>query len=217
MRSHSSKVVSPLSGPAVAIFLATGAFYVAYEIAVTFLIQPYVYFGMTAIFLAFNLCPILIVIARSTHVAQIKPGRLWTRRICYAVALAFLIAYAVLVLLVTAERSVLGFVTMGAVLLTDMVVLLMFKSNIVFDPIALTAILFLCRAALVGVGQTYWFFGHMSLYVFFGVFLSYLLAKKYMPTRDSAAELRNALGPPTVLSLVGSYFLSQATIRWMRC
>ena len=41
----------------------TLSIYVAYEIAVTFLIQPHVYFGLTAIFLAFNLCPVIIIIA----------------------------------------------------------------------------------------------------------------------------------------------------------
>jgi hypothetical protein len=37
--------------------------FIGYEIAVTFLIHPYVYEGMTAIFLAFNLCPVIVMLA----------------------------------------------------------------------------------------------------------------------------------------------------------
>jgi len=92
----------------------------------------------------------------------------------WAFATGILIVYS-FVIYWYMDYSRLGFVTMIAVLLTDVFVYLIWNSEIVKSPTVLCFSAMLNRVLLYVFGGNYWIYGYMVLYLIYGVILSFVI------------------------------------------
>lgn len=83
------------------------------------------------------------------------------------------------------DASRLGFVTMIAVLLTDVFVYLIWNSKIVTTPTVLCFSAMLNRLLLYVFGGNFWIYGYMVLYLIYGAILSFVITKKRFPFEDA--------------------------------
>lgn len=74
------------------------------------------------------------------------------------------------------EESKLGFVTMVAILVTDIILYLIYNSRIVETATPLALTLFLNRLLLFVFGGDWWIYGYMVLYMFYATTLSVVIA-----------------------------------------
>lgn len=83
------------------------------------------------------------------------------------------------------DYSKLGFVTMIAVLLTDVFIYLIWNSKIIETPSILCISILLNRLLLYVFGGNYWIYGYMLLYLIYGTILSFIITKKRFPFEDA--------------------------------
>ena len=79
------------------------------------------------------------------------------------------------------EYSRLGFVTMIAVLITDVFLYLIWNSKILESPTVLCFSGLLNRLLLFVFGGNSWIYGYMLLYLCYGTVFSFVIAKKRFP------------------------------------
>jgi hypothetical protein len=79
------------------------------------------------------------------------------------------------------DNSRLGFVTMIAVLLTDVFLYLIYNSKITETTTTICVAAFLNRLLLYCFGGNYWIYGYMVLYLIYGAILSHVITKKRFP------------------------------------
>lgn len=102
----------------------------------------------------------------------------------WSFATAILIVYSY-VIYWEMDGSRLGFVTMIAILITDVFVYLIFNSKITESPTTLCFSGMLNRLLLFVFGGNYWIYGYMLLYLIYGCILSYVITKKRFPFEDA--------------------------------
>jgi hypothetical protein len=86
-------------------------------------------------------------------------------------------------------ESLMGFVTMVTILITDVILYFIYNSKIVETTTPLAFTLFLNRLLLFVFGGDYWIYGFMVLYLFYAVVLSLIIANKRFPDEDSFDDL----------------------------
>lgn len=107
--------------------------------------------------------------------------------IIWAIAAGVLVAYALAVLYVM--HSWLGFVTMTAVLTTDVILLCIYKSRVIKSATMLSFTMVLTRFFLIIFGGQYWIYGYMILYIFYGSILTKVIGDKRFPFEDAYDEI----------------------------
>lgn len=105
---------------------------------------------------------------------------------CCATAILIVYAYVIYWYM---DKSRLGFVTMIAVLMTDVFVYLIYNSGITQSYTVLCFACMLNRLMLYVFGGNYWIYGYMVLYLIYGVILSYIITKKRFPFEDAFNDL----------------------------
>jgi fatty acid desaturase len=83
------------------------------------------------------------------------------------------------------EESRLGFVTMIAVLLTDVFIYLIYNSQITKTSTLICLAALLNRLLLYCFGGNYWIYGYMVLYLIYGAILSYVITEKRFPFENA--------------------------------
>jgi hypothetical protein len=106
----------------------------------------------------------------------------------WCVATAILIIYSY-VIYWKMDNSRLGFVTMIAVLLTDVFVYLVWNSGVTQSYTVLCLSCMLNRLMLFVFGGNYWIYGYMVLYLIYGVILSWVITKKRFPFEDAYNDM----------------------------
>ena len=78
---------------------------------------------------------------------------------------------------------------MIVVLITDVYTYLFYIADIVTTSTPLAMTLFFNRLLLIIFGGTYWIYGFMLLYLFYGVAFSLVIAKRRFPFEDAFANM----------------------------
>lgn len=86
------------------------------------------------------------------------------------------------------DSSRLGFVTMIAVLLTDVFIYLIWNSKITKTPTVLCFSAMFNRLLLYVFGGNYWIYGYIVLYLIYGAILSFVITKKRFPFEDAYSD-----------------------------
>jgi hypothetical protein len=102
----------------------------------------------------------------------------------WILATAILVIYAFVFRARFPQASNLGFITMIAILTTDVLVYLIQNAEIVKTATPLATTLFLNRFFLIIFGVQYWVYGYIIIYVCYGVLLSTIIAIKRFPLED---------------------------------
>ena len=119
-------------------------------------------------------------------------------------ATGILVVYSFVVKSYFPESSRFGFITMIAVLTTDILVYLIQNAEIMKTATPMAITLFLNRFFLIVFGAENWMYGYIVIYVINGILLSTIIAQKRFPFDDTvkgydldqaAAELKNPLSP----------------------
>ena len=87
------------------------------------------------------------------------------------------------------ETGALGFITMIAILTTDVIVFFINNAEIVRTSTPLCLILFMNRFFLIIFGGRNWIYGYIVIYIFYAVFLCVIIAKKRFRFEDSVKGL----------------------------
>jgi hypothetical protein len=87
------------------------------------------------------------------------------------------------------DETLLGFIIMISILITDVFLYLFYNSNIVETATPLTIILLLNRLFLFVFGGDYWIYGLMVLYCIYSVILSIVICQKRFPFEDTIGDL----------------------------
>jgi hypothetical protein len=87
------------------------------------------------------------------------------------------------------DESRLGFVTMIAVLMTDVFVYLIWNSGITTSHTVICFALMFNRVFLYIFGGNWWIYGYMVLYLIYGVILSYVITAKRFPFEDAFNDM----------------------------
>ena len=76
-----------------------------------------------------------------------------------------------------------------AVLVTDLILYLFYKSNSIKSASFLSVTLLVNRVLLFVFGGTYWIYGYMILYIYYGVILTLVIGKQRFPLEENFDEL----------------------------
>lgn len=87
--------------------------------------------------------------------------------------------------------SNLGFITMIALLTTDVLLYFIVNADIVKTSTPLALTLFVNRFFLVIFGPDYWVFGYICIYIFYGILLSVIIAIRRFPLEDEVGRTFN--------------------------
>jgi hypothetical protein len=111
-----------------------------------------------------------------------------TTLILWIVATGILVVYSYVLKKQFPLKGDLGFITMIALLTTDVLVFLIANANIVKTATPLCFTLFLNRFLLIIYGGDYWMYGYICIYLFYGILLTTLIAKKRFPFADDLSQ-----------------------------
>jgi hypothetical protein len=121
-----------------------------------------------------------------------------TQRIVKAIVLALALLPLVglsLILYFFDDKSKLGIVTSVSVVLMDFFSFLLYHSDMVDSPIIVVILLLINRVMMILLGQNYFIYGYMLLYIMYSVAFVYNIAKNRFPFEGdvvlNAASLQN--------------------------
>lgn len=117
-----------------------------------------------------------------------KKGKRTLTFLLWCVATAILIVYSYVIHWYM-DRSRLGFVTMIAVLLTDLFIYLIWNSGITKSPTVLCFSALLNRLLLYCFGGNYWIYGYLVLYIIYGVILSWVITSRKFPFESAYSDM----------------------------
>ena len=102
---------------------------------------------------------------------------------CLGFALLILISYA-LTLFFLDDWSEMGIVISISVVCMDIFNYLLYSSKMVKNTASLIILLIINRVAMVILGQKYWVYGFMGLYMLYAVAMLYLVSKDTFPLKN---------------------------------
>jgi hypothetical protein len=105
---------------------------------------------------------------------------------CLSVAVLIVYSYQMKSLFPT--QKALGFITMIAIVTTDFLVFLIQNAQIMKTATPMCFSLILNRLLLIIFGGDHWVYGYVLIYLFYGILLSYIIAKKRFPLEDGISE-----------------------------
>lgn len=108
----------------------------------------------------------------------------------YLISVGVLVAYAIIVDKYLPEAS-LGWVTLVAVVTTDVITFFASQLNISHGPSTLTLLIVGMRCFLFGFGGTYWFLGYCSLYLLLGIVIGWKTVDRYFPLEIDYSKEKN--------------------------
>lgn len=88
------------------------------------------------------------------------------------------------------DKSKLGFVTLIAVLVTDLILYLFYKSKSIRSASLLSVTLLINRVLLFVFGGKYWLYGYLILYVFYGFILTKVIGEKRFPFESGFKNIK---------------------------
>jgi len=106
----------------------------------------------------------------------------------YAIALGILVIYAFSIYWII-EDSRLGFITMFAVILTDVILYFYYISGIAESATELSFTAIINRLFLFVFGGNYWIYGYMVLYLYYGIVFTFVIGSKRFPFEENMLEL----------------------------
>lgn len=99
----------------------------------------------------------------------------------WTIASGILVLYSYIIYWWFPNQRRAGFITMIAVLATDIILYFIYNSKIVRSATPLAVTLFLNRLFIIVFGNENWIYGFILLYIFYGCILSVIIAKKTFP------------------------------------
>lgn len=102
----------------------------------------------------------------------------------WVIATGILVVYSFIMKKYFPSKGDLGFITMIALLTTDVLIYLIANAEIVKTATPLCFSLFFNRFLLIIFGGDYWMYGYIAIYLFYGLFLTTLMAKRSFPFAD---------------------------------
>lgn len=131
-----------------------------------------------------------------------EPGRLtrtcqrYSAYVAYAIAFLILLIYAVLNALVAEPQyRRLGWLTSAAVLTSDILAALLWRSGYLTSPMYATSVMLLSRTGLLAFGADLWYLGHCAMYILYATVLSTMAIDKRIYIRCAARHLRGGIVP----------------------
>jgi hypothetical protein len=82
----------------------------------------------------------------------------------------------------------LGFITMIALLTTDVLVFLIQNTGVIKTAVPLCATLLFNRVLLMVFAGDFWVYGYILIYLIYGLMLSHIVAKRRFPISDDAGS-----------------------------
>jgi hypothetical protein len=82
-----------------------------------------------------------------------------------------------------------GFVIMIAVLISDFILYLIFLCKIISYPLYLTVTAIFNRFFLIILGGTWWIYGYMIIFIYYGFILAVVIGNKRFPFEDAFKEI----------------------------
>ncbi len=103
----------------------------------------------------------------------------------WVIATGILVVYSFVIKHYFPLTSRFGFITMIAILTTDVLVYLIQNAEIVKTATPLALTLFINRFFLIIFGSEYWVYGYIVIYICYGVLISTIIAQKRFPLEDT--------------------------------
>lgn len=92
------------------------------------------------------------------------------------------------------DRSKMGVIISVSVLFMDIFTFLLYNSSMVETPVGVVFLIILNRSLMIGLGQNYWIFGYMILYLIYAVAFVFMIAKNRFPFEDDVVLKKVELG-----------------------
>lgn len=102
-------------------------------------------------------------------------------------SLIILTVYAV-VLAITDNGNKLGVLTAISVLIMDLFSTLLYGAGVIENSVILIFLLLINRFLMVGLGQNYWFYGYMILYLCYATVFVYKIAERMYPLESDIID-----------------------------
>lgn len=102
-------------------------------------------------------------------------------------SIIILAVYAV-VLAVTDNGNKLGVLTAVSVLIMDLFSTLLYGAGVIENSVILIFLLLVNRFLMVGLGQNYWFYGYMMLYLCYATVFVYKIAQRAYPLESDIID-----------------------------
>jgi hypothetical protein len=102
-------------------------------------------------------------------------------------SLIILTVYAV-VLAITDNGNKLGVLTAISVLIMDLFSTLLYGAGVIENSVILIFLLLINRVLMVGLGQNYWFYGYMILYLCYATVFVYKIAERMYPLESDIID-----------------------------
>lgn len=84
---------------------------------------------------------------------------------------------------------------MIAIIVTDVILLAIYLSKILASPMGLISTAVITRFFMFIFGSTYWIYGYMIIYIYYGTILSFVIGNKRFPFEKAYANMNiNKLG-----------------------
>jgi hypothetical protein len=119
----------------------------------------------------------------STATKRIVTISLW------ALAIGILIVYSFVMAFTFEDKSALGFITMIAILTTDVLVYLIQQAEIIKTATPLSLTLIFNRILLIIFGGEHWVYGYILIYLCYGILLSTIIARHRFPFNDAVSNV----------------------------
>lgn len=109
---------------------------------------------------------------------------------CLIISLLILVIYALLIYLLD-NWSKMGIVISISITCMDIFNYILYQSKMVKNTASLVVLLIINRVAMVILGQNYWVYGFMGLYMLYAVAMLFLVAKVTFPLKNQIVIRRS--------------------------